>query len=173
VIVWVIGLGGAGKTTIGRAAFGHLRARRAATVFLDGDDVREIMGGDLGHTREDRYRNAWRIARLCHYLDRQGIDVICSILSIFQEHRDWCRQHSKRYFEVFIDVEMKVLEARDQKGLYSGARAGLVANVVGIDMPWDKPTSADLVIENSTSTTDFERHAAAIVQAIDKKWPPS
>ena len=173
MIVWVIGLAGSGKTTIGRVAFDRLRARRAATVFLDGDDVREIMGGDLGHTREDRYRNAWRIARLCRYLDRQGIDVVCSILSIFQEHRDWCRQHATRYFEVFIDVEMTVLEARDQKGLYSAARAGRVSNVVGMDMPWDKPTTADLVIENSAATTDFDRHAAAIVQAIDSKWPQS
>jgi cytidine diphosphoramidate kinase len=173
MIVWITGLAGAGKTTIGREVFAMLRARNPATVFLDGDDVREIMGGDLGHTREDRYRNGWRICRLCRYFDRQGIDVVCAILSIFQEQRDWCRSNCGGYFEAAIEVGFDVLEARDQKGLYSGARAGRIKNVVGFDLAFDPPVRADFVIDNSTPATDFKTIAARVVAALDARGKPA
>jgi adenylylsulfate kinase len=169
MIVWVIGLAGAGKTTIGRELHAVLQARNPSTVLLDGDDVREIMGGDLGHTLEDRYQNAWRISRLCRYLDRQGIDVVCAILSMFQEHRDWCRSNSSSYFEVAIDVGLNVLMARDQKGLYTGAQEGRIKNVVGIDLPYDPPASADFVVGNDVPRHDFRALAHEIVAAIDAR----
>jgi len=54
MVVWLIGLAGAGKTTIGREVVSRLRSRNRATVFIDGDAMRAIMGEDLGHTVEDR-----------------------------------------------------------------------------------------------------------------------
>ena len=169
MVVWVIGLAGAGKTTIGREVYERLLARGPAVVFLDGDEVREIVGDELGHTLEDRRTNAWRICRLCHFLDRQGIDVVCAVLSLFEETRDWNRSHYSRYFEVYLEVPLAVLEARDQKGLYSGARAGSVANVAGVDLPFSPPARPDLVLDNS-GTASPDELGEQIVTAIDAKF---
>jgi cytidine diphosphoramidate kinase len=167
MVAWVIGLAGAGKTTIGRAVAAELKLRRPNVVFLDGDDVRTIMGSDLGHTLEDRRQNAWRICRLCAYLEGQGIDVVCAILSLFPETRDWNRQNYARYVEVFVDVPIDVLKQRDQKQLYSRAAAGLVSNVAGIDLPFTPPATPDVTIDNSDIGRGTAHHVERILRVID------
>lgn len=167
MVVWIIGLAGAGKTTIGREVHARLKSRNRATVLIDGDTIRSIMGDDLGHSVADRERNGWRVARLCAELERQQIDVVCCILSLFHDQQQWNRDHLTDYFEVFLDVPMPVLEARDQKGLYSGARAGRVHDVVGVDIPFAPPPHADLVIDNAGGSPGD--HALDIVRALDAR----
>ena len=171
MVIWVIGLAGAGKSTIGAEVYRLLRARKPNVVFLDGDHVRAIMGGDLGHTLDDRRRNADRICRLCQFLDAQEIDVVCSILSIFPESRAWNRAHLSRYFEVYLDVPMAVLERRDQKGLYSAARAGRARNVVGFDIPFEPPSTPDLILYNGDPPRLPAELAGEIVMACDRPSP--
>ena len=171
MVIWLIGLAGAGKTTIGRQVLARLKARNPNVLFLDGDHVRAIMGNDLGHTVEDRRVNAWRICRLCQYLDSQGIDVVCAILSIFHDTQEWNRQNYSRYFEVYIDVPMDVLVARDQKGLFSRAMAGQLKNVVGVDIPFEPPPSADLVVNNGHPANSPTALADEIIRALDARFP--
>ena len=172
MIVWIIGLAGSGKTTIGRRVYEILRGRRPAIVFLDGDHFRAIMGEDLGHTVEDRRRNGWRMARMCAFLDAQGIDVICCILSLFKEQRDWNRVTFSEYFEVFLDVSMGELIRRDQKGLYSAAVAGRISHVAGVDIPFDRPQSSDLIIDNNLIVSDLNPLIERIVAGIIGKMEP-
>ena len=113
MVIWIIGLAGAGKTTIGSQVYNLLKSRKPNVVFLDGEDVRTIVGDDLGHTIEDRKTNIWRICRLCHCLDKQGIDVVCSTLSNQHDAQEWNRKNYTQYFEVYLDVPMDVLVARD------------------------------------------------------------
>ena len=59
-------------------------------VHLDGDAIREIMGNDLGHTLKDRIQNAFRISRMCHFLQQQGqIGHVCSTMSLYPEIWHW------------------------------------------------------------------------------------
>ena len=150
-VVWIIGLSGAGKTAIGTALWHRMRAWDPATVLLDGDAVREVMGNDLGHSLEDRLRNAWRLARLGAFLSRQGISVVCPNISLFPELRVWNRENLPSYFEVYVRVPMEVLKARDSKGLYRRALAGELRDVVGVDLPYPEPEHSDLVLDNSVS----------------------
>ena len=85
MVVWLIGLSGAGKTTLGRLLHQRLAARLPNLVFLDGDDLRDVWGDNLGHSIEARRVNAHRISHLCRLLDRQGIHVIAAVLSMFPE----------------------------------------------------------------------------------------
>jgi adenylylsulfate kinase len=146
VIVWLIGMSGAGKTAVGTRLYRQLKETRPETVYLDGDLLREVWGGDLGHDLAGREANAGRISRLCAMLDRQGITVVAAVLSIFPEWQAWNRATFSSYFEVFLDVPMDVREQRDSKGLYRAARAGEVRDVVGVDIPFPRPAHPDLVL---------------------------
>lgn len=150
-VFWLTGLSGAGKTTVGRMLVDRLRTRGRCAALLDGDVLRNVFENDLGHGREDRLKSAMRNARLCGILADQGLDVVCATISLFAECHRWNRENLKRYVEIYLRAPMEVLEQRDQKGLYSGAREGRVKGVVGIDLPYDEPHDANIVIDNDGS----------------------
>ena len=166
MVIWLIGLAGAGKTNIGREVFALLKERKPNVVFIDGDDFRTVMGDDLGHTIAAREVNAGRISRLCRHLDSQGIDVVCSVLSIFHEWQRWNRKNFSRYFEVYIRVLFETVVARDPKGLYRRALAGEIKNVVGVDIEFPPPEFPDLVIDNDGQVESLTEIARNIVDKI-------
>lgn len=172
MVIWLIGLSGAGKTTIGRRLHGVWQAQAANTVFIDGDEVRELFKHDRGpeaYTLEGRRVNAERIRALCALLDRQGINVVCCILSLFPDLQAENRTLFSRYFEVFIDTPLDVVEARDVKGLYAAARRGDNPNMVGVDLVFPRPSLADLVISDATDPAlvdDIARRILTKAQVI-------
>ncbi|MBO0825822.1 MAG: adenylyl-sulfate kinase, partial [Actinobacteria bacterium] len=43
----------------------------------------------------------------------------------------------------------EVCEARDRKGLYAKARAGVIGQFTGVSDPYEEPADAELVIDTS------------------------
>ena len=169
MVIWVIGLSASGKTTLGREIYKQWKTKRPDTVLVDGDEMRRIFGQDnvtSSYTVEERKRNADRICELCAWLDRQGINVVCCILSLFEESRNWNRATYLKYFEVYIVVPMDVLFQRDVKGLYAKARSGEIKNVVGVDIPFTPPQHPDFVFNNSNNRSDFQDIAREILARI-------
>ncbi len=150
---WITGLSGAGKTTIGKLFYRKLKEKNPATIFLDGDILREIFGNDLDHTLGDRKKSATRNSRLCKTLSEQGIHVVCATISMFKEVRDWNRSHIKNYMEIYLRVPLEILISRDQKQLYSRALRGEIKNVMGVDLPVDDPVNPDFIIDNDGSAS--------------------
>lgn len=152
MVIWLIGLSGAGKSTIGRCIYEELKTTEPNTVLLDGDEIRRIFKADqsqVDYSIEGRAKNAARICELCAWLDRQKINVVCAILSLFEETREWNRRAYSQYFEIYISVPLEVLMKKDPKGLYKKAASGEIDNVVGIQIPFEEPRNPDLVIDNS------------------------
>ena len=172
MVIWLVGLSGAGKSVIGRSLFAAMKAETPATVLVDGDEIREIFrhDGDDAYTVEGRRRNAERIRQLCAWLDRQGIDVVCCILSIFEESHRWNRSTYGEYLEVYVSAPIEVLEERNPKDLYGRAQRGEMTDVVGVDIPFTPPEAPDLVIENGDPPVDPERAATAILEAAARKF---
>lgn len=166
MIIWLVGLSSAGKTTVGRSLYERLKAERNDLLFLDGDQVREVWGDELGHTVEDRYENGWRFCRLGKLLDDQGLHAVCCILSVFEEHRQWNRDHLSSYFEVYLDVSMDTLRQRDPNDLYARATAGELDNVVGVDILFEEPEDPDLILSNEDPPPDPNDLADRILDAI-------
>lgn len=166
MVIWIIGMSGAGKTSIATEVHRLLRTEGRPVVLIDGDVIRDVFGGDADHSLQGRRKNADRICRLCRFLETQGIDVVCAILSIFHESQAWNRRHLKEYFEVFVRVPFDHLVARDSKGLYQKALDGQMKNVVGVDIPFEPPPQPDLVIDNNQPIEDFSAYAKRILAAL-------
>ncbi len=168
MITWLIGLSGAGKSTIAARLYEHLKTHHANLVLLDGDAFREIFRNDLDHTIEGRYKNAERISHMCRVLDSQNIHVIASVLSLFPEWQAWNRETFSEYFETFLDIPLKTLKLRDRKGLYKAFEEGKTVNVVGMDIPFPRPPAPDLIIDEALQ----ERGTEACVEQLLFEMPP-
>lgn len=165
-VYWITGLSGAGKTTIGKLFYTYLKAKQPATVFLDGDTLRQVFGDDLKYTEEDRRKCAMRYARLCAMLAEQGLNVICCTISMFDSVREWNRKNICQYREIYVKVSMEVLRKRDQKGLYSGKTVESNTDVAGVHFDIEEPKFPDLVLDNDGSFTP-EQQAEKIAQYFE------
>jgi len=166
MVVWIIGLSGAGKTTLANEVVAQVRRVQRNVVLIDGDMVREVFGNDLGHTMNDRLTNARRICQLGKLLDDQGIHVVCAILSLFPETREWNRKNLKDYYEVFIDTPLPDLVQRDSKGIYRRFNSGEIRDVAGMDIEFPRPDNADLIISNTNSREALLGFAKTVAERI-------
>jgi adenylylsulfate kinase-like enzyme len=156
-VIWITGLSGSGKTTIGREVYSKLTDIYPNTVLLDGDSFREVIGNDLGYSPKDRLENAKRLSRMCVFLVSQNINVVCCTVSLYKEIHIFNRKEIMNYIEVFIDCEINELIKRDQKNLYSRAINGELDNVVGVNLPFDPPGLCELVIDNNEKVNVDEK----------------
>jgi len=164
MVIWIIGLSGAGKTTLANLVVNELRKNNNNVVQLDGDILREVFGNDTDHTIEGRAKNAKRLSHLSKLLADQEIHVVASILSIFPDWQKWNRVNIKNYCQVYIDVPMDILIQREIKGLYAGARDGSIKNVVGVDIEFPEPVDNDLILDNSKERESLDGLAEKILQ---------
>lgn len=172
MVIWLIGLSGAGKTTLGSALASTWRARAPGTVLVDGDIVRRVFNqhdGDAPYTVGGRRENAERITALCEWLDAQSINVVCCILSIFPDLRAENRARFSRYYEVYLRAPVEVLARRDGKSLYASALRGERRNVVGVDIAFPEPTDCDLVLDTSGALPDIDALARRVLNE-SKAW---
>jgi adenylylsulfate kinase-like enzyme len=154
-VFWITGLSAAGKTSIGRALSARLRASGCQVVFLDGDTLRAVSN-DLGYTADNRRAAAMRNGMLCRMLAEQGMDVVCSTISLFHDVQRWNRENIPRYNEIFVRVPLEELKRRDTKGVYTAAGNGQASNIVGLDIPAETPEAPDLILDNDASLTAEE-----------------
>ena len=166
MVVWIIGLSGAGKTTLANKIVSNLRKSETSVVLIDGDSIREAFDNDLGHGLEDRRKNADRISKFCKLLDEQSIHVVCAILSLFPESRSWNRKNIKNYYEVYIKTRIEQLKKRDSKGLYKKYDDGELKHVAGMDIKFIPPNKPDLIIDNTKTLNELLEYTSVISQKI-------
>ena len=147
MVIWLTGLSGAGKTTIANALVTLLKPTRPETVLIDGDVIRELFGAGLGFHEAARREQIGRIQQLSSWLAHQNLVVVVAALYSSPDILAWNRKNLPGYFEIYVDAPLELLRTRDSKGLYAGAAAGTIPNVVGIDIPWHPPAGADMVID--------------------------
>ena len=56
MVVWIIGLSGAGRTTLENEVIAYVRSAQCNFVLIDGDIIRNVFGNDLRHTIEEIVR---------------------------------------------------------------------------------------------------------------------
>jgi adenylyl-sulfate kinase len=153
--IWLTGLPRAGKSTIAGIVAGRLRALGVQRIeVLDGDEVREGLCRDLGFSRADREENIHRITYVSKVLTRNGVVVLVAAISPFREGRERAREEIQSFIEIWCRAPVEACAARDYKGLYEKAMRGEIANLTGVNDPYEEPEDADLVLDTDTETPE-------------------
>lgn len=165
MVIWVTGLSGAGKTTLCTTLYESLKPKTPELVILDGDVIRRAYGNDLTYCEMDRVRQVKRLRAMAGVLAEQDLIVLVAVLYAHPDLLAWNRKNLPDYFEVHLDVSLKTVMERDDKGIYAAAKRGEMPNVVGLDIPWHAPTDPDLRLDGDRGETPGEL-AAHLIQAV-------
>ena len=156
IVLFFTGLSGSGKSTIARDLADVLAERSDRQVsLLDGDLVRSLLSAGLTFSRADRDLNIARIGFVAAEVARHGGIAICAPIAPFAAARAQVRQlvsEAGDFFLIHVATPVEVCEARDRKGLYAKARAGIITQFTGVSDPYEEPADAELVIDTSAMT---------------------
>lgn len=151
VTVFFTGLSGAGKSTIARVLLAKLLELGERTVtLLDGDVVRKHLSSELGFSRAHRDLNIQRIGFVASEITKHGGIAICAPIAPYRSTRQTVRnmvQAHGGFFEIHVATPLETCEARDRKGLYAKARAGIIKEFTGISDPYEVPDAPELSID--------------------------
>jgi sulfate adenylyltransferase len=157
--VFFTGLSGSGKSTIASVLLVKLMEIGGRPVtLLDGDLVRKNLSSELGFSREHRDLNIRRIGFVAAEITKNGGVAVCAPIAPYDATRREVRklvESGGGFILVHVATPLEVCEARDRKGLYAKARAGIVKEFTGISDPYEVPTDADVTID-TTATTPAE-----------------
>ena len=81
-VVWITGLPGSGKTTLAKLLRNELKNIGELCVLIDGDEIRSILGNELGYDRRTRESLANIYQNFIEFFIHQDISVIVSTASV-------------------------------------------------------------------------------------------
>lgn len=147
------GLSGSGKSTLAKIVNAQLIEQDSrAVTLLDGDVVRLNLSSELGFSKDHRNLNIQRIGFVANEISKNGGVAICAPIAPYTKSRREVRalieQHGS-FIEIHVSTPLEVCEARDRKGLYAKARAGIIPEFTGISDPYEKPEKPELDIDTS------------------------
>ncbi len=157
LVIWFTGLSGSGKTTLAKKLSEILKNEGYKVEVLDGDWIRKTINFDLGFTKEDRRKNLIRSAWIARLLARNGIIVICSFITPYEDIRKEIREiieKEAKFLLVYVKCSIEKCIERDPKGLYKKALRGEIKNFTGIDSPFEEPKRPDLTLDTEVNSIE-------------------
>lgn len=147
IVLWFCGLSGSGKSTIASGVERVLHQQGRFTIRLDGDNLRTGLNANLGFSDDDRLENIRRTAEVAGVLAKNGVIVLCSLITPRGIHRDLARGIlGEDFAEIYVKASFETCMKRDVKGLYAKAAKGEVPHFTGKDSSFEEPQQAELII---------------------------
>ncbi|HEX9172084.1 MAG TPA: adenylyl-sulfate kinase [Telluria sp.] len=165
-VVWFTGLSGSGKSTVANLVRERLADMGHGAYVIDGDRVRQGLCSDLGFSPAERAENIRRVGEVASLFVDAGFIVLSACISPFMADRQRVRSSfaAGEFLEVYCSAPLAVCEARDVKGLYARARAGLIKEFTGISSPYEAPVEAELCLDSGVQ--DIGQAVAEVVALL-------
>ena len=82
-----------------------------------------------------------------------GVLVLTAFISPYRADRERVRRMVNHgdFIEIYCAAPIEVCEARDVKGMYKKARAGLISEFTGISSPYEVPKNPELIVNTGGS----------------------
>lgn len=150
-VVWLTGLSGSGKSTIGHLLERRLHKEGVRSYVFDGDNVRRGLCSDLSFTPVARRENMRRIGEVCKLFVDAGVVCICALISPLRDDRAMLAEiiGDEDIIEVYVSCPVDVCEQRDTKGYYTLAREGKINNYTGVSSGYEVPATPAIEIRTN------------------------
>ena len=158
-LIWVTGFSGSGKTTIGKELLPLINKRLGNTILIHADDFINLFKLK-GYSKSERIKRGIMYGKLLKFLTDKKINVIFTVVGMFNKVRENNRKLIQNYIEVFIDSDLKLITEKSKKNHYvKNSR-----NIIGLDIKPEFPKIPDVTIFN-----DFKTKPSQISKKIMEK----
>ncbi|MBL1214018.1 MAG: adenylyl-sulfate kinase [Ignavibacteriae bacterium] len=164
-VVWLTGYARSGKSEIGKQLSVMLKEKGLKVEHFDGHSVRDLFP-QTGFSRFEVNQHIERVGFLSSKLEKQGVFVIASFLSPYEESREFVRKICKNFVEVYVSTPLEFCEKNDKKGVYAKARKGEIQNFPGINVDYEAPKNPKINVDTSMMT--IEQSANKIFNYLKK-----
>lgn len=146
-LIWVTGFSGSGKTTIGKKLLPLINKRLGNTILIHADDLINLFKLK-GYSKVERIKRGLMYGKLLKFLTDKKINVIFTVVGMFNKVRENNRKLIQNYIEVFIDSDLKLITKKSKKKHYvKNSR-----NIIGLDIKPEFPKIPDVTIFNDFKT---------------------
>lgn len=152
--VWITGLSSSGKSTLAEGLAALIQSAGSTAEIIDGADIRTLLGGFFGYSREERMKVSRVLCTIARPLARNRIVPIVTAITPYQESRDFNRRELAPYLELFTDCPLEKCIERDVDDRYRRALNGDLKHFIGVDDPFEFPRNYDLRLATSEETVE-------------------
>lgn len=162
------GLTGTGKSTIARAVERALFDQGRAVMVLDGEKMRNGVNQDLGFSVEDRSENLRRSAHIARIMNDAGLICLAAFVAPSESIRARVAElvGKDKFLVVHLTANEQVRIARDSKGHYAKAQAGVLPNFPGVSALYEAPEKPDLVVDSGKHS--LESCVEQVLELLDR-----
>ena len=114
ILFWITGLSGAGKTSLANNIKKEIINQYGPTLIVNGDDLRKIFKLTK-YDQNSRLEYGKQYAKFAKFITDQNINLIFTIVGMFNELRRWNKQNIKNYVEIFIKANVSKIKKKRKK----------------------------------------------------------
>lgn len=164
-IIWLTGLSGAGKTTLGNKIKNVINNKKKC-LTVDGDKFRK-KSKQFSFTKKNIIKNNLKIINFCKKKFNKYEYILVSVISPLKKTREFAHKTFKdNYFEIYVFANMKTLIKRDTKGLYKLSKLGLIKNLIGYNSKINYEKSTHNHLRVNTSKLNINQSLKKILKYI-------
>ena len=162
-VLWFTGLPYSGKTTIADEVFNHLKKSKLRAERLDSKNVRALFP-EVGFSRNEVNSHIKRVGHLASTLEDNGIIVIASFVSPYQESRQFAKGLCKNFIEVYTKASMDLCRQRHTDNISSRyKRQDFPEDVYRV---YEEPLHCNIILD--TQATNIEECKKKVLNYIKK-----
>jgi len=140
-----------------------LSDHQLSLVVLESDVMRTILTPHATYEDSEREWFYRALASIGSVITQNGVNVIFDATANKRTYRERARALIPRFVEVYIQCPLDVCMERDPKGIYRNAIAGNAATVPGLQIAYEPPDSAELILDCRRSAGE---NADMVVEAL-------
>ena len=159
IVFWITGLSGAGKTSLANGIKKEIRKKFGPTLVINGDDLRKIFGLNK-YDKFSRLKYTEQYSQFLKFITNQGVNVIFTVVGLFDKIRTWNRKNINNYVEIFIRKNLYKIKKKRKKRIYLKK----TNEIVGIQIKPEFPKRPDIIINN-----DFKKSIRQLSAVLIKK----
>ncbi len=162
ILFWITGFSGSGKSEISYKLKNEIEKKFGKTIIISGDNFRQTFNFK-NYDRNSRIKLGKQYINFLKLILDQNINIIFSIVGLYEEIRKFGKKNIQNYIEIFIDANIKKIERYSKKLHYKKKQK----NILGLDLEPELPKKPDIKIINNFKTP-ISKISKKIIKEISK-----